>query len=80
MTYHGTVRNGVIILDQEARLPDGTSVEVRPAMPNGALPNFPDDDFDLDDLAKFAVDTGIPDLALNHDHYLYGHPKVADEG
>lgn len=30
------------------------------------------------DVARYAVDTGIPDLGLNHDHYLYGHPKVTD--
>ncbi|MBM4136924.1 MAG: hypothetical protein FJ241_08865 [Nitrospira sp.] len=24
---------------------------------------------------EFAVDTGIPDLAEQHDHYLYGVPK-----
>ncbi len=81
MTYFGTVKNGVIVLDQEAQLPDGTSVEVRPTTPkNGVVPESSNDDFDLDDLAKFAVDTGIPDLAINHDHYLYGHPKVTDEG
>jgi hypothetical protein len=27
------------------------------------------------DLASLAVNTGIPDLASNHDHYLYGTPK-----
>lgn len=27
------------------------------------------------DLDIPAADTGIPDLALNHDHYLYGVPK-----
>ena len=38
---------------------------------------------DLDDLADFlksiAVHTGIPDLAAEHDHYLYGTPKRGDE-
>lgn len=29
-------------------------------------------DLDIDDIA---VDTGIEDLSLNHDHYLYGTPK-----
>lgn len=27
------------------------------------------------DLASLAVKTGIPDLAAEHDHYLYGTPK-----
>lgn len=79
MTYRGIVRNGVVILDDETLLPDGTTVEVRPAMANDNSPILADADFNLDDLAKHAVDTGIPDLATNHDHYLYGHPKVADE-
>lgn len=26
-------------------------------------------------LASYAVDTGIPDLAAEHDQYLYGTPK-----
>ncbi len=27
------------------------------------------------DIASLAVHTGIPDLASEHDHYLYGTPK-----
>ena len=27
------------------------------------------------DISSLAVDTGIPDLATEHDHYLYGVPK-----
>jgi hypothetical protein len=29
----------------------------------------------LDDIERFAVDGGPPDLATNHDHYAYGLPK-----
>lgn len=29
-------------------------------------------------LGELAVATGVPDLALNIDHYLYGHPRVDD--
>jgi hypothetical protein len=29
----------------------------------------------LADLDLMAVDTGISDLAVQHDHYLYGSPK-----
>ncbi len=29
----------------------------------------------LMDVDKIAVNTGIPDLSLQHDHYLYGVPK-----
>ena len=30
-------------------------------------------------IIDFAVDTGIPDLAENADHYLYGFPKEVDD-
>jgi predicted DNA-binding antitoxin AbrB/MazE fold protein len=30
-------------------------------------------------LAEIAEETGIPDLATNIDHYLYGLPKQSDE-
>jgi hypothetical protein len=29
----------------------------------------------LDKIDEYAVDTGIPDLSYQHDHYLYGVPK-----
>ncbi|MBI5186818.1 MAG: hypothetical protein HZA01_13990 [Nitrospinae bacterium] len=29
----------------------------------------------LADIDKFAIETGIPDLSVQHDHYLYGAPK-----
>lgn len=29
----------------------------------------------LDQIDEYAVDTGIPDLSYQHDHYLYGVPK-----
>jgi len=111
MRYKGTVKNGVIVLDDDVRLPDGAVVEVdlahaprdedagdrRPTLYErlrpviGAAKGLPPDasanvDRDVcrpetDDLFKMAdlaVDTGIPDLATNIDHYLYGHPKATD--
>jgi len=29
----------------------------------------------LENIDEYAVETGIKDLAENHDHYLYGVPK-----
>jgi hypothetical protein len=75
MTYRGKVMNGVVVLEGEASIPDGTEVSVEPipvgqARQDGAgLSAF----FDIWRRAKA---TGIPDLAVNHDHYLYGHPKA----
>lgn len=52
---------------------------------NGNLPvNKPADELDDDPLMKLiaecAMDTGIGDLAHEHDHYLYGTPKRGDYG
>lgn len=37
------------------------------------------DDDPLMRMLDFAVDMGIPDLAENADHYLYGHPKQSNQ-
>jgi hypothetical protein len=75
MTYHGEVKDGVIVLAGGVQLPNGTAVEVTAVPAKEAL----DDDLDpIFRIAELAVDTGIPDLATNIDHYLYGHPKVTD--
>jgi hypothetical protein len=77
MTYHGTVRNGVVVLEEGVNLPEGISVEVQ-APPVSSAESVPEGEVDIFDFGRLAVDTGIPDLAINHDHYLYGHPKVSD--
>lgn len=76
MTYHGRVKDGSIVLDRGARLPDGARVVVEVELPP---PTGLDNQVDLLTMTDLAVDTGIPDLATNIDHYLYGHPKVGDE-
>ncbi len=75
MSYKGTVKNGVVVLEPPAELPEGTSVRIEPE------PATTVRDEDLDPawrMAELAGPTGIPDLAVNVDHYLYGHPKVTD--
>jgi hypothetical protein len=75
MSYKGTVKNGVVVLEPEAALAEGTRVRVEPEPPL----RVPDAElypaWRMDELAG---PTGIPDLAVNVDHYLYGHPKVTD--
>jgi len=78
MTYQGIVRNGFVRLEPPADLPDGTLVKVEPIQPPqtreapaGELPA-------LFRMGRTAAKTGMPDLATNLDHYLYGHPKVCD--
>lgn len=76
MTCRGRVQGGVIVLDSGAHLPEGAEVRVelldRPR--SEAIEQHPSPLFQAGDRAK---STGIPDLAENHDHYLYGHPKVS---
>ncbi len=67
MTYRGRVESGAIVLEPGAELPEGAEVRVEVAGTVSLDPLF--------DLTDLAVDTGIPDLATNVDHYLYGHPK-----
>jgi hypothetical protein len=69
MSYTGKVHNGVVVLPPEAQLPEGTEVEVIPrSSPSGGT--F------LDDILKLAKPRDWPDdFALNHSHYIKGHPK-----
>jgi hypothetical protein len=79
MVYQGTVQNGVVVFATGIPLPDGTPVRVEAESCTAAKgESLPQDDILLR-MGEFAVDTGIPDLAVNIDHYLYGHPKVTDE-
>lgn len=80
MVYHGTIRNGVVELEPGATIPEGVKVRVEPVNERA-----PDVDA-VGELSSFflqgrdAVPTGMPDLATNLDHYLYGQPKVKDAG
>ncbi|MCC7291742.1 MAG: hypothetical protein IT449_06755 [Phycisphaerales bacterium] len=69
MVYQGIIRNGRVELEPGASIPDGTCVEVQPV---GASRD------PLDGICDEAVDTGITDLAAQHDHYLYGVAKRSD--
>lgn len=77
MIYRGTVENGVVVLENGTLLPEGTRVRVEPLGKDENVGRAGEDDpvFRMSDLA---VDTGLPDLASNVDHYLYGHPKAND--
>jgi hypothetical protein len=78
MVYHGTVQNGMIVFEPGVQLPEGAPVRIE--LINEAKTDVaadPKDDVLLN-MSQFAVDMGIPDLAVNIDHYLYGHPKVTD--
>lgn len=68
MTLDGTVKNGVVIFDSPAPLPDGTRVRVM-VESEGKKPT-------LAGLLKYAaiLDDLPSDMARNHDHYIHGAP------
>ena len=72
MSYKGTVKNGVVVLPPEAKLPEGTEVEVI------AGPELlPEDDPSIAAVLKLAKPRPHwpKDYALNHAHYVKGHPR-----
>ena len=76
MTFAGTVQGGVVVLEPGAQLAEGTLVRVEPLA--NVVADQGEKKFDIFRMGDLAADTGIPDLATNIDHYLYGHPKVTD--
>jgi hypothetical protein len=78
MTYRGTVKGNVVVLEPGTQLPDGTPVQVETGAQGGN--GLSAGGGDLFRMGELAVETGIPDLAVNADHYLYGHPKVKNAG
>lgn len=77
MTYRGTVREGVVVLDEPVRLPDGARVDVSLVEEKAGVPGTDNVPSVLDQLKDLAGTVeGLPaDIAENHDHYLYGTKK-----
>ena len=69
MTYLGTVKDGLIELQEGTTLPDGTLVRIEP-LEVGSDP--------ADGLGDEAAPSGLNDLAAHHDHYVYGVPKTPE--
>ncbi len=74
MSLEGHVENGRIVLDEPAKLPEGTKVRVEVVRTPEASAEIPTL---YERLKPFVgILDGLPeDAALNHDHYLYGTPK-----
>jgi len=71
MTYHGIVKNGVVVLNDNQTLPEGTVVDVWPTAIDATSSTLGERMQSLAGLAD-----GLPeDMAINHDHYLHGRPK-----
>jgi hypothetical protein len=77
MTYRGHVRNGVVLLDDNVRLPDDSEVRVELVQAGGDTPEDETGPTLFEQLRPLAgAAKGLPpDLAQNHDHYLHGQPK-----
>ena len=77
MTYRGVVRDGVVVLEGDVKLPDGAKVDV--SLPASQEPVSRDENGPtLYERLKPVIGKakGLPpDLSVNHDHYLYGGPK-----
>lgn len=78
-TRVAVVKKGQLVLKKPLRLPDGTQVKVHIEKQNGQAAKKKSKAEDETDpllwAAEHAIDTGIPDLAAEHDHYIYGSPK-----
>ncbi len=76
MIYLGQVKNGVVILEDQASLPDGTKVKIEPveAAESAAQEEMPTLYERFKDVIGI-VDGLPPDFAQNHDHYIHGTPK-----
>jgi hypothetical protein len=78
MVYNGHVEKGVVVLDDSVSLPEGLRVHIEP-LPAGKVEAATGGSAETlgQKLLKHAGKAvGLPpDLAENHDHYLYGTPK-----
>jgi hypothetical protein len=70
MTLVGTIKNGVVVLDNAPPLADGTRVQVLLPAETESAPT-------LSNLLKLAgtVNDLPADMAEQHDHYLHGTPR-----
>ena len=82
MTFRGKIKSGKVLLDKPTTLPDGTEVEVRavkkkPKTKKSPKPKRQPPRSLAERLAPFigAAKDLPPDMSVNLDHYLYGHPK-----
>ena len=79
MSYKGTVRGGVVVLDPSAEpLPEGAIVEVFVQQLNGLPEKSAEDHRTWSEIMKdfIGMSKTLPeDASYQHDHYLYGRPK-----
>ena len=71
MSFTGIVKDGVVVLSADVKLPEGTEVNVEPQ------DTIPEQDPFLQAILKAAKPRPHwpKDYALNHGHYVSGEPK-----
>jgi hypothetical protein len=70
MQYEGQITGGVVVLDANASLPEGTRVRI--------VPIAPEESQTLAERFRNVIGkaTSLPeDMAAQHDHYIHGSPK-----
>jgi len=79
LSLEGTFKNGIVQPNQSVAVPDGQKVlivflreEDEPPIADSAWSDF------AQLLKDCQINTGIPDLAHQHDHYLHGTPRRED--
>jgi len=77
MTYRGRVKDGVVVLDDSVKLPEGAEVRVDllAASPGEATEQEIPTLYERLDPFIGKVHGLPPDASINLDHYLYGVPK-----
>ena len=77
MSFSGIVQNGVVVLDSDCPLADGTRVEIRPQSEVGIATKEPHQKTLAERFAPFigCIDDLPEDMAAQHDHYIHGTPK-----
>ena len=78
MSYRGHIKNGIVVFDEPADLPEGTEVRVETI---STVVNRPESIEHVSTACErlkplVGVIKDMPsDMSINHDHYLYGTPK-----
>ena len=90
MVYRGTYKNGIVVLDEKADLPEGQRVRVdleQPAIDASSGKSRANGDQGSDKPTIWqalrelsgCLNSGNSDASRNHDHYIYGIPKWKPE-
>ena len=77
MSYLGRVRDGTVVLDEGAGMPEGVPVKID-LLDEPTDATLGQSATTLAERYKdmIGIVSGLPpDMARNHDHYLYGAPK-----